>query len=182
MRSCGRRSGTAPSSGAAPSCPRGRRLPLGPHILWPEIATKSTPSACTSTLHVRRGLRRVADKDRALLVRPRHELVERVDRPERVRDETRRDDLDAAPRARVASRPRGRARRASVSGISASSAPVFPAMYCHGTKFEWCSSSVTTTRSPGPRFERPHAYATRLIASVALRTKMMSRTSRALTS
>ncbi len=45
-------------------------------------------------LHVRRGLRGVADEDRALLVRPRYELVDGVDRPERVRDETGRDDAD----------------------------------------------------------------------------------------
>ena len=44
----------------------------------------------------------------------------------------------------------------SVSGIIASWAPVRPAMYCHGTKFEWCSSSLTTTTSPGPRFDNPH--------------------------
>jgi hypothetical protein len=55
------------------------------------------------------------------------------------------------------------------------------AMYCQGTKFEWCSSSVTSTRSPGPRFGRPHAYATRLIPSVALRVKISSRALGALT-
>ena len=54
-------------------------------------------------------------------------------------------------------------------------------MYCHGTKFEWCSSSVTTTTSPGPRFDSPHAYATRLRLSVALRVKMISRGVRAFT-
>ena len=29
------------------------------------------------------------------------------------------------------------------------------ATYCQGTKFEWCSSSVTTTRSPGPSVDEP---------------------------
>ncbi len=38
--------------------------------------------------------------------------------------------------------------------------------------FEWCSISVMSTSSPAPTFERPHAYATRLIASVALRVKI----------
>ena len=60
-------------------------------------------------------------------------------------------------------------------------APVRLAMNCHGTKFAWCSSSVTTTASPGPRFSRPHAYATRLSASVALRVKITSRSDGALT-
>ena len=54
-------------------------------------------------------------------------------------------------------------------------APVRCAMNCHGTKFAWCSSSVTTTTSPGPRLSSPQAYATRLIASVALRVKITSR-------
>ena len=51
-------------------------------------------------LHVdaamRRGLRRVADVDRALLVRPRGERGDVADRPQRVRDEVRGDDLDVA--------------------------------------------------------------------------------------
>ena len=59
--------------------------------------------------------------------------------------------------------------------MCANSAPVFFAMNCHGTKFAWCSSSVITTTSPGPRFSRPQAYATRLSASVALRVKITSR-------
>ena len=124
-------------------------------------------------LHVRRRLRGVADEDRALLVRPRDELVERVDRPERVRDEAGRDDLDVAlARERVEAGEVELAvlveRQEAQLGAASSRA-----MYCHGTKFEWCSSSVTTTRSPGWRFQSPHAYATRLIASVALRTKMI---------
>ena len=59
--------------------------------------------------------------------------------------------------------------------MCANSAPVFFAMNCHGTKFAWCSSSVITTTSPGPRFSRPQAYATRFSASVALRVKITSR-------
>ena len=63
----------------------------------------------------------------------------------------------------------------SSNGIARNSAPVRFATYCQGTKFEWCSSSVTTTTSPGPRLSRPQAYATRLIPSVALRVKITSR-------
>src|SRR5438067_1096744 len=44
--------------------------------------------------YVRRGLGGVADEDRALLVRPGGELLDGVDRPERVRDLVRGDDLD----------------------------------------------------------------------------------------
>ena len=49
---------------------------------------------------VRCGLRGVDDHDRALLVRPRGEPLDRVDRPQRVRDEVVGDDLDVALRAR----------------------------------------------------------------------------------
>ncbi len=46
---------------------------------------------------------------------------------------------------------------------------------CHGMMLEWCSISVVTMVSALPMFLRPHAYATRLMASVALRTMMISR-------
>ena len=65
-------------------------------------------------------------------------------------------------------------------GMCLKLAPVRLAMNCHGTKFEWCSSSVITTTSPGPRLSCPQAYATRLIASVALRVKTISRAAGAL--
>jgi len=45
---------------------------------------------------VRRRLRGVDDHDRALLVRPRGELLDWVDRAERVRNEVVGDDLDPA--------------------------------------------------------------------------------------
>ena len=38
--------------------------------------------------------------------------------------------------------------------------------------FEWCSISVMSTSSPSPTCSRPQVYATRLIASVALRVKI----------
>ena len=41
--------------------------------------------------------------------------------------------------------------------------------------FEWCSISETTTSSPGFRNFRAHECATRLIDSVVLRVKMISR-------
>ena len=103
--------------------PQSAPMPLGPHILCAEIATKSAPSACTSTRHVRCGLRGVADEDRALLVRPRDELLDRVDRPERVRDVVRRDDLDRCPARRSRRASRDRARPPRSSGIIASFAP-----------------------------------------------------------
>jgi hypothetical protein len=50
---------------------------------------------------------------------------------------------------------------------------------CQGTMFAWCSIVVTITSSPAPTLRRPQLHATRLIASVALRTKTISLASRA---
>ena len=44
---------------------------------------------------------------------------------------------------------------ASSIGMCRKLAPVLLAMNCHGTKFAWCSSSVITTTSPGPRLLEP---------------------------
>ena len=73
--------------------PQSAPTPLGPHILWAEMARKSQSSACTSTAHVRRGLRGVDDHDRAVLVSPARQPLDGVDRAERVRDEVVGDDL-----------------------------------------------------------------------------------------
>ena len=40
--------------------------------------------------------------------------------------------------------------------------------------FEWCSISVSTTRSPRCTLPRPHVYATRFIAAVAFAVKIVS--------
>jgi cob(I)alamin adenosyltransferase len=46
-----------------------------------------------------------------------------------------------------------------------------------GTRFEWCSASVSTISSPSPRFFRPQAWATRFIDSVVPRVKTRPRES-----
>ena len=78
------------------------------------------------------------------------------------------------PRASSASSSGSISRPSSSIGTYASSAPVRSHSICHGTMLEWCSISVTTTRSPAPTLAEPHEYATRLIASVALRVKTVS--------
>ncbi len=45
---------------------------------------------------------------------------------------------------------------------------------------EWCSSQVMTISSPSPTWRRPQLCATRLIPSVAPRTKTISRVEPAL--
>ena len=73
--------------------PQSAPTPLGPHILWAEIARKSTAERLDVDGTVRRGLGGVDDHDRALLVRPGGQPLDRVDRAERVRDEAVGDDL-----------------------------------------------------------------------------------------
>ena len=62
----------------------------------------------------------------------------------------------------------------SVIGMNSRSASFSWARICHGTRFAWCSISVSTITSPRPMFLRPQAYATRLIDSVALRVQTIS--------
>src|SRR3990170_3649793 len=81
--------------------PQSTPTPVGPQTLCEEKARKSQPSAWTS---IRRcGAACAASTTMiAPCSRPRNELLDRVDRPESVRDEVRGDDLDAAfPRDRV---------------------------------------------------------------------------------
>ena len=51
---------------------------------------------------------------------------------------------------------------------------------CHGTMLEWCSIAVISTSSPGCTRQRPNDWATRLMPSVELRVKMISRVDEAL--
>ena len=85
------------------------------------------------------GLRGVHDHDRSVLVRPFRERLDGIDGAERVGDEVVGDDLDVALNGE------------RVEGIELEltsivdrdvpeSGPVRLAMYCQGTKFEWCSS------------------------------------------
>ena len=70
-------------------------------------------------------------------------------------------------------------RPSPVTGTQSISAPPASASSCQGTMFEWCSISVSTIRSPAPMLAAPQERAARLIASVALRTKTISRRSAA---
>jgi hypothetical protein len=82
--------------------PHSTPTPVGPQSLCEEVGEEVATELQDIDAPVRRGLRRVHDHDRPLLVRPGSELLDRVDRPERVRDEVVGDDLDAAlPRDRV---------------------------------------------------------------------------------
>ena len=103
-----------------------------------QLVRREREEVAAERLHVdvlvRRGLRCVDDHDRALLVRPRGELLDRVDRAERVRDEVVGDHLDVAARGDLVERVELQLAESSI-GMCANSAPVFLAMNCHGTKF-----------------------------------------------
>ena len=85
-------------------CHRLEQLAAAPERADParaaELVGREGEEVAAERLHVdrpvRRRLRRVDDHDRALLVRPGGEPLDRVDRAERVGDEAGRDDLDRA--------------------------------------------------------------------------------------
>ena len=128
--------------------------------------------------HVRDGLRAVDQHARAVAVRHRDHLGRRRDGAERVRDLGERHE------------PRARAEQllvlveehlpASSTGATRSFAPFSAASCCQGTMLAWCSSQVMTISSPSPMLRRPQLCATRLMPSVAPRTKTMSLTELAL--
>ena len=62
----------------------------------------------------------------------------------------------------------------SSTGATFSTAPVCSHRICQGTMFEWCSISVMRISSPAPMFGLAKPCATKLIASVAPRTKTTS--------
>ena len=130
-------------------------MPLGPHILWPEIARKSTPSACTSSgtcgADCAASHTKIAPCACAQAASFSTGLIVPIEFETWFVATTL-----ISPSAAIESSVERSSSPSSVSGIISSFAPVRPAMNCQGTKFEWCSSSVTTTRSPGPRFDIPH--------------------------
>ncbi len=148
-------------------------MPLGPQSLCDEMATKSAPSACTSTR--RWGAAWAASTTMIAPCSCAHAASVSTGLIVPSVFETRlfATTLTLPSRASPSSASSWSSPRSSI-GMWRKLAPVRCAMNCHGTKFAWCSSSVITTTSPGPRLSRPHAYATRLIASVALRVKTIS--------
>ena len=86
-----RRNGSIFSSSSAR--PHSAPIPLGAHILWPEIARKSTSSACTSTRRCGAACAASQTKIAPCSCAQRTSGVHVGDRAERVRDEVRRDDL-----------------------------------------------------------------------------------------
>jgi hypothetical protein len=63
----------------------------------------------------------------------------------------------------------------SLMGTQRRRAPFSSHSICQGTMFEWCSRPETSTSSPSRTRDRPKVEATRLMASVVPRVKMISR-------
>ena len=144
--SCGRRAGTAPSRAGARCGPRGSRSRSGRSILWPETAMKSAPSAWTSrrtcgaawaASQVRIAPRSCAQSaSRAMSAIVPSEFETMFGRDDLHVLDVR--DLVEQQVAVVVDRDDPERRRRCGS-----------ATYCQGTKFEWCSSWVASTTSPG---------------------------------
>ena len=83
------------SSARAHSAP----MPVGPHILWAEKATKSASQACTSTGEVRHRLAGVDEHEGAGGVGGVGERADVVDRAEHVRHRGDREQLGAVEEA-----------------------------------------------------------------------------------
>ena len=82
---------------------------------------------------------------------PRHQLRDRQHGAQHVALVRERHDLRALATARASRGPAGRRR---VTPYHRRTAPVRRHSSCHGTRFAWCSSSVTTISSPGSSANR----------------------------
>ncbi len=154
-------------------------MPDGPTILCPVNATKSTPSAATST--ARWGTDWEAS---SIISAPTSRTRARTSATGLTVPSTfdwwTIDTIFVRSPTR-SFRPERSRRPSSVTGNQRNVAPVRCASSCHGTMLEWCSISEMTISSPGPSLNRssvlvglPKAYATRLSASEAFLVKMTS--------
>ena len=107
-------------------------MPLGPHILWPENAKKSTPSACTSTF-----LCGTACAPSQTMIAPSScARAASFSTPVTVPSEFETRFVATTltrPSRQTSSSMSSRSSPPSSSGIIRKPAPVRPAMYCQGT-------------------------------------------------
>mmetsp|Transcript_43754 Transcript_43754/g.126399 ORF Transcript_43754/g.126399 Transcript_43754/m.126399 type:complete len:223 (-) Transcript_43754:409-1077(-) len=154
------------------SRPQRKPTPVGPHILCALAASQSTSRALTSTgmcgtlWHASKSTFAPTACAEATIsstgfAQPRtletwHTLTKRVRSPTRLLKWSRSSAPFGERRAK---------RRLQ---------PTSPASICHGTRFEWCSITVSTISSPARMFALAHVLATKFIASLAFRVKMIS--------
>ena len=153
--------------------PQSTPTPVGPSILCAEKARKSQPSSCTSTGRW------------GTLCAPSMSTSAPWSCASRVSSRTGTMvpsafdmcvTLSSFVRSVISFRASSRSSVPSGSmGMNLSTMPRSSRSSCHGTMFEWCSISESTTSSPSRRCARAQPCATRLIDSVVLRVKMISR-------
>mmetsp|Transcript_5373 Transcript_5373/g.16351 ORF Transcript_5373/g.16351 Transcript_5373/m.16351 type:complete len:204 (+) Transcript_5373:1104-1715(+) len=158
--------------------PHRKPMPVGPHILCPEATSQSAPSACTSTgmcgtlWHASSSTRAptalAASTTSVTGLTQPSVLLTCAIATSLVRGVT---SERMCSRSSAPSSPR----RPCLS-----TQPVRSAMSCQGTRLLWCSMTVSSTSSPSARLSSPQAYATRLMASLALRVHTNSRSEAAL--
>ena len=155
--------------------PQSTPIPLGPSILCPEKARKSTSNAATSTgmcgtdWQASSNTRAPTSRARAVMVATGLIVPTTLDWCANATSFVR--SLTSSFRSDRSRRP------SSVTENQRSVAPVRRHNCCQGTRLAWCSISVTTISSPGPTWNLWRsssavaalliAYATRLTASVA---------------
>ena len=115
--------------------PQSAPTPLGPHILCAEIATKSAPSACTSTGTCGADWAASQTKIAPCSCAQAASFSTGLIVPSEFETWFVATTLTFPRAASPASAERSSS-PSSVSGIIASVAPVRPPMYCQGTKFE----------------------------------------------
>mmetsp|Transcript_36924 Transcript_36924/g.91224 ORF Transcript_36924/g.91224 Transcript_36924/m.91224 type:complete len:236 (-) Transcript_36924:550-1257(-) len=154
--------------------PHRNPMPVGPHILCPLATIQSTPSVCTSTAmcgtdwHESSStlapcLRASSTISATGASHPSTLLTCAVAISAVLEFTTSRSCFMSMPCVSL------------VSPTWRITAPVLAATSCHGTRLLWCSSTDSTISSPGLRLAMPHVYATRLMASLALRVNTISR-------
>ena len=142
-------------------------MPVGPSILWPEKARKSQPRARTST-----GMWGTACAASITIAAPEARAALTIRSAASRVPSTLETSENATRRVRGPIASQG-----ASSGEIRRTAPVTCATRCQGSRFEWCSNSVTAISSPGPSRRAAQPCATRLIDSVVPWVKMTEATS-----
>ena len=152
-------------------------MPVGPYILCPEQTKKSQSSARTST-----GSRDADCAPSTSTGTPRACASSVMARTGFTVPSAFERCVTATSRVRGPISASSASRSSSPAGVTRTARIVAPrrsAISCQGTRFEWCSISVTSTSSPARTNASPKLAATRLIPSVVPRVKMTSRASSA---
>mmetsp|Transcript_13962 Transcript_13962/g.52364 ORF Transcript_13962/g.52364 Transcript_13962/m.52364 type:complete len:227 (-) Transcript_13962:686-1366(-) len=160
--------------------PHKKPIPVGPHILCPDATIQSTPSCCTSI-----GMCGTDWHASNSTLAPCFLAISPTRRTSNSHPNTLLTcavltNFTLPSSSTDCSSSKSMLDLSLLRPTCLSVAPVCAHTSCHGTRFEWCSSTLTTTSSPGFRNFTPHVYATKLIASEAFLVNTISRSDFAL--